>query len=321
MRTKKNALLTLLVANGVFIPLGLLIIIFCVYAIAGNNVLSVFALSNLLNNTVALAVASIGLTLVIVVGGFDLSAGAVVTLANCIAAMHGGKSLGDTLVIFLLVSAAGIIVGVINGFFIAFLNVQSMATTLAMMIMCQGVTLIIMPLPGGSVPPYITGLTKAVGGVVPISLVVIVIGAVCWVLLRKTSFGVQIFAIGEDERAAAQSGISTKMVKFWTYVLAGFIYSLAGIMLSAQTASGDPNGSTLFLLLVFASVAIGGAKFGGGRGTAVGSILGAGILTVLQKALFAVGVATFYTSIFQGVVLIAAVLIGGLTNKLSAKWR
>jgi ribose transport system permease protein len=92
-------------------------------------------------------------------------------------------------------------------------------------------------------------------------------------------------------------------------------------MLTAQTASGDPNGSALFMVLVFASVAIGGSRFGGGRGSAIGSILGAGVLAVLQKMLFALGVSTFYTGIVQGAVLILAVLLGQVSLGLAQRSR
>lgn len=305
-------------SNGSIISLMLFILIFAVYVGSAENVLTVFSLNILLNNTVSLAVAAIGLTLIILIGGFDLSVGGVVVLANVILASHPGN---DVMMNLGLVVLSGIFVGALNGFFVAYVGVQSIAATLATMIMCQGIALVIMPTPGGSVPSLISsGLTSNFGGIIPVALIVILLCIFGWLLFRRTRFGVFIYAIGADERAALQSGIPVRKVKFFVYVLAGAIYSLSGVLLSAQTASGDPNGSALFLLLVFAAVAIGGAKFGGGRGSALGSIIGAGILTVLQKTLFAIGVATFYTSIFQGLVLILAVLIGGVSNRL-AKWR
>jgi ribose transport system permease protein len=153
--------------------------------------------------------------------------------------------------------------------------------------------------------------------VVPISAVVIGCCLLGWVVFRRTRLGVYIFAVGRDEGSAVQSGIPVRTVKFRVYLGAGLLYALSGVMLSAQTASGDPNGSALFMVLVFAAVAIGGAQFGGGRGSAVGSVLGAGVLAVLQKMLFALGVSTFYTGIVQGLVLILAVLIGLAVGRLA----
>jgi ribose transport system permease protein len=95
--------------------------------------------------------------------------------------------------------------------------------------------------------------------------------------------------------------------------LAGIAYALAGYMLSAQTGTGDPRVSNSFLLYAFAAVAIGGTALGGGRGGVVGSVIGAALLTVMQKLLFALGVAEFYTNIFNGVVMVAAILFGNLS--------
>jgi ribose transport system permease protein len=96
-------------------------------------------------------------------------------------------------------------------------------------------------------------------------------------------------------------------------------YGLAGYMLGAQTGTGDPRISNSFLLYVFAAVAIGGTSLGGGRGGVIGSVVGAGILTVMQKLLFAVGVAEFYTNIFNGVIMVVAILFGNLSAILSLR--
>ena len=203
------------------------------------------------------------------------------------------------------------LVGALNGFLVAYLKVQSIAATLGTFIMCSGLALVIMPSPGGSVPEFISpGLISAVGSV-PVSLLVILACAAAY-LARAP------YPVGDPHlrrRPGRGRGDSVghpvpRAVKFRVYLAAGLLYSVAGVMLSALTASGDPNGSALFMVLVFAAVAIGGAKFGGGRGSAIGSILGAGVLAVLQKMLFAVGVSTFYTGIFQGAILIVAVLVG-----------
>ncbi len=305
-------------SNGSVVSAILFVMIFAIYASTGENVFTAFSMNNLIVNMTAQAIAATGLTLIILSGGFDLSVGGVVVLANVILASSHAVTASDVFVSIGLVLAASIVVGVINGFFIAYVGVQSIAVTLATMIMCQGIALVVMPAPGGNVSPIITSLTKPVG-VIPGAAIVLLLLVVLWLLYRRTSYGVYIYAIGEDEKAAFQAGIPVRRVKFFIYVKASLIYGLAGVMLSAQTASGDPTGSSLFLLLVFAAVAIGGTKFGGGRGSVIGSMIGAGILALLQKTLFAVGVATFYTSIFQGLVLIVAVLIGSLSIRLAKR--
>ena len=315
-----RAILARTLSQGYILSLLILIALFAVYYVSAFDVLSTFAMANLMTNAAPFVVAATGLTLVIVVGGFDLSLAGVVVLANVILATRAGTTVESGLLATLMVLGAGLLVGALNGFLIAYLGVQSIAATLGTYIMCTGISLVILPTPGGAVPSFISpGLTQSLGGLVPVPFIVILLCIVGWVAVRRTPFGVHMYAVGGDERAALQSGISVAWVKFRVYLLAGLVYAVAGIMLSAQTASGDPNVSALFMVLTFAAVAIGGVRFGGGRGTAVGSIFGAGILVVLQKTLFAVGVSTFYTGIVQGAVLIAAVLVGQLSVRLATR--
>ncbi len=302
-------------SNGSVLAFLLLATMYVVYMYSSIDVLTVTNATDLLNNAAPLVVAATGLTLVIISGGYDLSIGGVVVLANVILAMHSGSTLQSGLVAIVIALGAGVIVGAINGALVAYLRVQSIAATLGTFIMCSGIALVIMPSPGGSVPSFISpGLNSAVGGVLPVSLLVVAACWLGWLLLRRSRFGVYIYALGSDERSAVQSGIPATNAKFRVFVGAGFLYALAGVMLTAQTASGDPNGSALFMVLVFAAVAIGGTRFGGGSGSAIGSILGAGVLAVLQKMLFALGVSTFYTGIVQGAVLILAVLLGHVSQ-------
>jgi ribose transport system permease protein len=298
-------------SRGSVLAFLILVVMYVVYMYSSIDVLTLGNATDLLNNAAPLVVAATGLTLVIISGGFDLSIGGVVVLANVILATHSGTTTGSGLLAVGGAILAGLLVGAINGVLVAYLRVQSIAATLGTFIMCSGIALVVMPTPGGSVPDVISpGLNSTLGGWLPVSLLVIAGCVLVWVAIRRSRFGVYVFAIGSDERSAVQSGIRTANVTFRVYLFAGLMYALSGVMLTAQTASGDPNGSALFMVLVFAAVAIGGARFGGGHGSAVGSIIGAGVLVVLQKMLFALGVSTFYTGIVQGAVLILAVLIG-----------
>jgi len=103
------------------------------------------------------------------------------------------------------------------------------------------------------------------------------------------------------------------------FVLAGIAYGLAGYMLSAETGSGDPRASDSFLLFMYASVAIGGTSLSGGRGGVFGSIVGAGLLTVMQKMLFALGAAEFYTNVFSGIIMLLAVFIGTFSAAIARR--
>lgn len=299
-----------LLSNGTLLAFVILVVMYTVYVYSSVDVLTAESTTDFLNNAAPLVIAATGLTLVIVVGGFDLSLGGVVTLANVLLVTHAGTTSGSALVAVVIALGSGLAVGALNGFLVAYLGIQSIAATLGTFIMCSGLALVIMPSPGGSVPPLISpGLISTVGWM-PISGVIILACVGAYMVVRRTRMGVYLSAVGLDEASALQSGIPTATVKFRVYLGAGLLYGVAGVMLTGQTASGDPNGSALFMVLVFAAVAIGGARFGGGRGSAIGSVFGAGVLAVLQKMLFALGVSTFYTGIFQGAILIVAVLVG-----------
>jgi len=302
-------------SNGIVVALVILVVVLALY-ISALHSFNMFMLNDLLNNAVVLAIAAAGLTLVVLTGGFDMSVGGVIVLTNCIVAVYANShGILYAVVLGLLV---GLIVGAINGYVVAYLKVQSIVATLATMIMCEGIALVILPAPGGVVSSAsFLSLMNLIGGVIPTTGLIALIVLLIWLWFKRTVLGTNIYAIGADERAAEQSGISVKRTKFIAFLIAGVLYAVAGIIFTARITSGDPTSSGYFIMLVFAAVAIGGTSFSGGKGGVVGSIIGAIILTALQKMLFAVGVSSFYTGIFQGAILILAVLIGNVSTQLT----
>lgn len=300
-------------SNGVVVALIILVIVLALYLNAVHN-FNVFMLNDLFNNTVVLAIAAAGLTLVILTGGFDLSVGGLIVLANCIVAVYANSH--GILYAIALALLVGLIVGMINGYVVAYLKVQSIVATLATMIMCEGLALVILPAPGGVVSGAFLNLMNLIGNWIPMTSLIILIVLLIWLWFKRTVLGTNIYAIGADERASDQSGINVQRTKFLAFLIAGVLYSLAGIIYTAHITSGNPTSSTYFIMLTFAAVAIGGTSFSGGKGGVIGSIIGAIILTALQKMLFAVGVSSFYTGIFQGAILILAVLIGTISAQL-----
>jgi ribose transport system permease protein len=246
----------------------------------------------------------------------------VIAVSNVIVATLSTKVPGGAFVSLALVCSLGLAVGLLNGWLVAFLGLPSLACTLGTMIACEGVALLILEAPGGEVDGFIMNrLTDTVLAVIPVAGAIIVLVVAAWLLFRQTRLGIAIYAVGTDSVASRLSGIKVKRTKLSVFVLAGLTYGLAGYMLSAQTGTGDPRVSNAFLLYMFAAVAIGGTSLGGGRGGIIGSVVGAGILTVMQKLLFAVGVAEFYTNIFNGVIMVAAILFGNLSALVSLRQR
>ena len=180
------------------------------------------------------------------------------------------------------------------------------------MIICQGIALVILKAPGGWVAEWtVYEMTGSLFGIIPVPGLVVGAAILIWLLVKRTDFGVAIYAVGADENAASLSGINVGKVRYFVFIGAGMLYGLAGYMLSAQTATGSPTAGTPLLLLCFAAVALGGTSLAGGRGGLFASVMGAAVLMLLQKVLFSSGVSSFYTGLFQGAILILAVVFSG----------
>jgi ribose transport system permease protein len=302
-------------AAGPAVAVLLYVVMYLVYAANEEGALSLFGITNLLNDTVVLAIAAAGLTLTVLTAEFDLSGIGIIAIANVVVATTSAGPAG-WLVSLCEVLAIGAAVGLLNGWLVGVLRLQSLAVTIGTMIACEGIALMILAAPGGEVADSITdGLTGDLFGV-PVAALVVLGALLLWFLLAATRLGIAIYAVGADENAAHLSGLAVRRTKLLAFVLAGLAYGFAGYMLSAQTGSGDPRASDGLLLFMYAAVAIGGTSLMGGRGGVFGSVVGAGILTVMQKMLFALGAASFYTDVFSGIIMLVAILIGALPTLL-----
>lgn len=309
--TANNVSLSTLAKSSAGTAALLYIVLLVAYVSIERSALSVSAFSDLVNNAAPLAIAAAGGTLIVLLRGFDLSVAGIISLVNVILATHPMDDALGALGSLGLALSVGAGVGLINGALIAYGGFQSIAITLATMIMTGGLALVVLDAPGGAVADWLSeNLTDTVAGF-PVSGLVMLAVVGLWAIARKTNFGVSLYAVGQDEHAAALSGIEVKRTRCLAFVFAGVLYGLSGFMLSAQTATGNPTAGNSLLLLTFAAIALGGTSFRGGKGGLTGSIIGAASLMLLQKLLFSVGVQSFYIGLLQGVVMILAV---GLMN-------
>lgn len=303
--------------SGAAIVTLLYVVLYALYAMWEPRALSSYTFTNLINNAAPLAIAAAGETLVVLSRGFDLSVAGVVSLTNVFMAVWPMEGPGGAVLSLFGCCAIGAAVGTVNGWLVAVLRLQTIAATLGTMIVCQGLALVVLDAPGGMVADWVSyELTGTLFGVVPVAGLIVGAVALLWLVFLRTNTGIGIYAVGADEQAAMLSGVSVTRVRFAAFVGAGMLYGVAGFMLSAQTATGNPNAGAPFLMLVFAAVALGGTSLSGGRGGLIGSIVGAGCLMLLQKVLFSGGVSSFYTGIFQGFVLILAILFGRFMPRL-----
>jgi ribose transport system permease protein len=300
--------------RGLIVAMAVFAILLATIANIGAVRLSYYDVSQMAASGATLALAAIGQTIIVLSGGFDLSAGAVISLVNVVLA----SSLQDPgLSPFVLVVAGvgvGMASGAFNGFFVAVLRMQPIVVTLATMFILQGLTLLIMDKPGGQIAPGLSDLM--IGDAIPDALPkpILLIGFVLllWAWLKRTNLGIGIYAIGSDVDAARSVGVRTRLVRFFVYVIGGGCYGVAGVFISAQTGSADPLIGDPILLQMFAAVVVGGATLGGGRGGPLGSAFGAYALMMVVNILLVLNVSAYYSTIAEGSILILAVLGGSL---------
>ncbi|MBL0407171.1 ABC transporter permease [Microvirga aerilata] len=292
-----------------------LICLGAVRALSGGT-LGYYELSNLATGGATLAIAALGQTVVVLSGGFDLSAAAVISLVNVTLAGNMGDSTSSMLLWSVIGIGIGAAAGAFNGVFIALLRLQPIVVTLATMFILQGITLLVMDKPGGQVPAEFSQLFvgEALPGILPMPVVLLGLLLLAWLLLKNMMIGKAIYAVGSDRDAARAAGIDVRRSEFFVYVLAGGLYGLAGIFITAQTGSGDPLVGNPLLLQMFAAIVVGGTLLGGGRGGLVGTVFGAYVLMLVVNILLVLNVPAFYSSIVEGVILILAVLGASLTR-------
>ncbi|PTE10942.1 ABC transporter permease subunit [Mesorhizobium helmanticense] len=304
--------------RGALIAAAVLAILLFIVDWVSAGPLTYFDVSFLSSGGATSALAAIGQTIVILSGGFDLSAGAVISLVNVVlASSMDPMATGASILLWTAVGiGVGMAVGAFNGFFIAVLRMQPIVVTLSTMFILQGVTLLVMDKPGGFVSPDLGTfyLGDAITGWLPMPLVVIGIVLLAWFWLKGTRFGTALYAVGSDADSAAAVGINVVLVRFAVYVIAGGCYGLAGVFISAQTGSGDPLVGNPLLLSMFAAVVVGGTRLGGGQGGPVGTVFGAYILMIVVNILLVLNVSAYYSTIAEGTILVLAALAGSISH-------
>lgn len=293
------------------------IVVIFVLALALVNIISpapmsYFDFNSLANGGAPLALAAIGQTIVILCGGFDLSAGATISLVNVTIASLPQDTLAAQVGVILIGLLVGGLVGAFNGFFVAYFRLQSIVVTLSTMFLVHGLTLLIMPDPGGAVAPEITAFFagSAIPEILPSSVLVIAVALLVWWYLKSLRFGTALYAVGSDADAARSAGLSVPWTRFWAFTIAGLFYGAAGVFISAQTGSADPLVGDPLLLQTFTAVVLGGTSLAGGRGGAVGSVLGAYTLMIMVNILLSLDVSAYYSTVVEGLVLVIAAMAG-----------
>lgn len=307
--------------------LGLVLIIIIGIVTQSDRFLSLDNLTNAVAYFAPRGILAIGMTLIIITGGIDLSVGSVLAIGGTLSAwllVEQGWSVGAILPMTLLVCA---IFGLINGLGTALLKIQAFVMTLAMMTIARGIVREfsnnvsigtvqydengILP---GSRDFQVLGQPGAPLFDVPFLgsfpvLALIVITIVAQVILSKTKLGRHIYAVGGNPTAARLSGVNVTLVLIFVYTFTGFLAGLAGPINAAYNASADPTAGLTYELDAIAAVVIGGASLAGGKGTAIGTFIGAMILTLLDNVLGLNNFSANWQMIIKGIIVIVAVVI------------
>jgi ribose transport system permease protein len=266
--------------------------------------------------TIAIAAApfaliALGQTLVILTGGIDLSVGSVIALSAMAAAAtvkDHPERLWLSLVVAMLV---GLAAGAINGFLVSKVNVPPFIATLGMLTTASGLAYVV----GQGAP--INGLPQNFGEIannqilgLQIPVIVMIVGILALALIMKrTSYGMRVYAVGGNPVAAQIAGVKTTRILFSVYALSGLLAGLSGVMLASRVISGPPNLGQGYELDAIAAVVIGGASLLGGRGSIIGTALGLFLIQTLNNGLDILLVPAYWQSVIKGTLIVAAVTV------------
>lgn len=297
-----------------------LLVLIAVVSSMSPNFFTINNLFNILQQTSVNAIMAVGMTLVILTSGIDLSVGSLLALTGAIAASMVGLEINAVAAVAAAL-ALGAIVGAGTGVIVAKGKVQAFIATLVMMLLLRGVTMVYT---NGS--PINTGFTdvadafgwfgigRPLGVPTPIWIMAIVFIA-AWYMLHHTRLGRYIYALGGNEAATRLSGINIDRVKIIVYSLCGLLAALAGVIEVARLSSAQPTAGTGYELDAIAAVVLGGTSLAGGKGRIVGTLIGALILGFLNNGLNLLGVSSYYQMIVKAVVILLAVLVDDKSNK------
>jgi ribose/xylose/arabinose/galactoside ABC-type transport system permease subunit len=268
-------------------------------------------LANLLRQAVPLGIVAIGQTIVILIGGIDVSVGSLMTLTSVLAGSLMQNSNAKILPVVAIAMGAGLLVGLINGVFVTRLKTDPFVTTLGSMLALQGVAFLYT---GGSPRNFLTPqyrqISEGVVAGIPVPVMILaLVAVVATFVLHRTVAGRRLYSLGSNPRAAYLSGHPVNRVQIAGYVACSLLAVTAGLILVARTGVGDNWVGRGMELDSIAAVLIGGTAFGGGRGTVMGTIAGVLILSILFNIVNLLALSTYFQLIVKGVAIVVGVML------------
>lgn len=298
-----------------FIFIGMVILM----SILSPAFLNVYNLINIVRQVSFIGIVAMGVTIIIITKGIDLSSGSVIALVSVIAASFAHPGEYPLVVSILVGLAVGTLAGFINGTITAKGMIPPFIATLGMMTAARGLALLYSdgkPIDNLSDSFLFLGAGDILG--IPFPIIIFAIaGIISHLLLNNTKFGKHTYAIGGNEQAARISGINVDRHLILVYTYAGFLTAISALMLTARISVGQPSMGVMYELDAIAAAVIGGTSLTGGIGTIPGTIIGALIIGVLNNGLDLLNVSSYWQQILKGAIIVIAVLIDSRKNKRS----
>ena len=266
-------------------------------------------LLNLLRQSAPILIVATAMTFVITTGGIDLSVGSTLALVNALAAIALQAEIPWPVVVVMMLGV-GALIGVINGYFTAYEEIPAFIVTLATLSAVRGLALLLTK--GFSIPIASDTLFVQIGrgwvlGVPFPAIIAVVMLVVGYVLLTRTPYGQYVTGIGANAEAVRRAGVNVRLYTMSVYVMSGVAAAIGGIIIAARLGSGSSNAAVGFELEVIAAVVLGGTYLFGGRGTIIGTLLGALTIAVIGNGLILMKISPFFTQIVTGAIILAAI--------------
>lgn len=301
---------------------GVVFIVILVLAIAVHivtgNFFTIYNISTLVRQVSFLILVSFGQTLVLILGGIDLSVASIAGLSSMVVAILMTTTTINPLLCIIIALLLGLVLGAINGLFIKWLNLSPLIVTLASGAIYQGIIYVVtkgMPIVG--IPESVTGIGQGeLFGAIPYpTIIMLVIGGLLMVMMHYTSFGRHIFAVGGNEHAANIIGINVGRVKIAVYALSGLLASSAGVLMVLRLATSQVNIGENWVMPSITAAILGGTSMSGGSGSIIGTIVGGLLIGVISVSVTLLGVSSYWETIVTGGVILAAVVFDAIRRR------
>lgn len=299
----------------------ILIAMVVTFSLLSQQFLSKANIFNIFEQNAVLGIIACGMAFMIIIGGFDLSVGSVAALTGVVVALILQEYPGALILAVLAGLGVGAVAGLCNGLFISKVGINPFITTLGMMVIIRGIVFVItrgQSIYGFSFDYNVIGM--GMYGYIPIPLTIwMLVVLLCYIVLKHTTFGQYVYAVGGNEKVAHLSGINADRMKILAAMLCGTLASLGGIVLLFRVMSALPQAGNMYELYAIAATVLGGCALGGGTGGVLGTVIGALLLGVIINGLHMVGVSAYWEATITGIIIIVAVSIDVVSQKLASR--